>query len=66
MPGGSTFTPQTDNDAEWEKAMKEYRLWVLCRMIGSSGKQPMPAFGGFISATDKTPDKRAQLTTALH
>ena len=60
MPGGSTFTPQIDNDAEWEKAMKEY-LWVRCRMIGSSGKQPMPAFGGFISATGKTPDKKSTI-----
>ena len=31
MPGGSTFTPQTYNDEQWEKAMKEYSLWVLCR-----------------------------------
>ena len=61
MPGGSTFTPQTYNDEQWEKAMKEYRLCVLCRMIGSSGKQPMPAFGGFISATGKTPDKKSTI-----
>ena len=58
---GSTSTPQTDNDAEWEKAIKEYRRWVLCRMIGSSGKHPMPAFGGFISATGKTPDKKSTI-----
>ena len=46
MPGSSTFTPETVGN---------------CRMIGSSGKQPMPAFRGFISATDKTPDKKSTI-----
>ena len=31
--------------------MHEYLVWMLCRRVGSRGKQPVPAVSGFISAT---------------
>ena len=56
-----SFKPSDVNEAHWEKAMQEYRVWWFCRKVGSSGKQSVPALGGFISATGKTPERKSTI-----
>ena len=57
----SSFIPSDSNEAQWEKAMQEYRVWAFCRRVGGSGKQTVPALGGFISATGQTPGKKSSI-----
>ena len=60
FPDGASFVPPDKNDDEYTKCMQEYRVWVLARVVGSGGqKQTVPGFGGFISATGKTPPRKS-------
>jgi hypothetical protein len=59
FPGGAVFTPPVENDKVYEACLMEYRVWFLARMIGSSGKQPVPAFGGFVSVTGMKPTRKS-------
>ena len=61
MRDGTIFTTPPENDVQWEKAMHEYHVWMLCRRVGSSGKQPVPTLGGFISATGSKPPKMSTI-----
>ena len=36
-------------------------MWFLARIIGSSGKQSVPAFGGFVSATGMKPTRKSTI-----
>ena len=63
MHDGTIFTTPLENDVQWEKAMHEYCVWILCRRVGSSGKQPVPKLGGFISATGS---KQPKMSTIGH
>ena len=45
----------------YEASLKEYRVWILARIIGSSGKQPIPAFGGFVSVTGMKPTRKSTI-----
>ena len=59
FPDGSTFTPPTENDTVFSAKMEEYYVWLFCRYIGSSGMQPVPGLGGFISATGTPPPRKS-------
>ena len=61
FPDGAVFTPPEENDMVYEASLKEYRVWFLARIIGSSGKQPVPAFGGFVSATGMKPTRKSTI-----
>jgi len=55
------FTPPVENDRVYDESLNEYRVWLLARMVGSSGKQPVPAFGGFVSATGMKPTRKSTI-----
>ncbi len=57
FPEGSSFTAPAENDAVYANKMKEYYVWLFCRYIGSSGKQPVPGLVGFTSATGTPPPR---------
>ena len=59
FPDGSIFTPPTENDTVFSAKMEEYYVWLFCRYIGSSGMQPVPGLGGFISATGTPPPRKS-------
>ena len=61
FPEGASFRPPAENDIVYENNMQEYYVWFLCRMVGSNGNQPVPAFGGFISATGTAPMKKSTI-----
>jgi hypothetical protein len=61
FPVGAIFTPPAENDIVYGTSMQEYYVWLLCRLVGSNGTQPMPALGGFISATGTAPKKKSTI-----
>ena len=61
FPDGAIFIPPPENDRIYDISMQEYYVWLMCRMVGSSGKQPVPALGGFISATGTAPKKKSTI-----
>ena len=61
FPDGAVFTPPVENDRVYEESLTEYRVWFLARMMGSSGKQPVPAFRGFVSATGIKPARKSTI-----
>lgn len=50
-----------ENDSECLNGLKLYFTWLLCRKACATGKQIVPAYGGFISATGKSPLKRTTI-----
>ena len=47
-----SFIPPTENDEVFTQCITKYHIWLLARVVGSSGtKQLVPGFGGFVSAT---------------
>lgn len=62
FPDGAVFSPPTENSEVYSKCIQEYRVWSLARVVGSSGeKQPVPGFGGFISATGAKPFRKSTI-----
>ena len=61
FPDGAVFTPPEEITHVYEGCFREYRLWFICRMVGSNGTQPAPAFGGFVSATGTKPTKKSTI-----
>ncbi len=61
FPDGAVFTPPVENDRVYDESLNKYRVWLLARMVGSSGKQPVPAFGGFVSATGMKPTRKSTI-----
>lgn len=61
LPQGASFIPPTENDNVFDAAMQEYYVWLICRIVGSDGKQPVPALGGFISSTGITPARKSTI-----
>ena len=59
FPDGSSFHPPAENDTVYSTKMLEYYIWLFSRYIGSNGKQPVPALGGFISATGMPPPRKS-------
>ena len=41
--------------------MKEYSVWLLAQVFGGGNEQPVPAFGGFISATRVKPTQKSTI-----
>lgn len=68
FPEGASFTPPAENDMIYAAQMKEYKVWLLSRYIGSSGRQPVPGLGGFTSATGTPPPRRSTVDyfTPIH
>lgn len=56
------------NDAVYITMMEEYYVWLLSRYIGSSGMQPVPELGVFISATGTHPPRKSTVDyfTLIH
>ncbi|XP_049455367.1 uncharacterized protein LOC125902797 isoform X2 [Epinephelus fuscoguttatus] len=61
FPDGTVLIPPVENDTVYKECLMEYRVWILLRMMGSSGNQPVPAFGGFISATGTKPARKSSI-----
>lgn len=59
FPPDATFTHPIQNEQVYDSKMQEYYAWLICRMVGSGGKQPVPALGGFISATGDVPKRKS-------
>ena len=60
FPDGAVFTPPPTNDDIYIQSINEYRVWMLARIVGSSGiRQIVPSFGGFISATGIPPPSKS-------
>ncbi|KAL7407118.1 hypothetical protein ABVT39_003386 [Epinephelus coioides] len=55
------ITGEVENDTVYKECLMEYRVWILLGMMGSSGNQPVPAFGGFISATGTKPARKSSI-----
>ena len=60
FPTGASFTPE-ENEKLYEDDMSKYYAWLICRIIGSEGMQPVHALGGFISVTGETPVKKVNI-----
>ena len=43
---GASITPPEENEKLYEDGMKNYYAWLICRITGSDGMQPVPALGG--------------------
>ena len=53
------FIPPTENDEVFTQCMTKYHIWLLARVVGSSGtEQLVPGFGGFVSATETKPCRK--------
>ena len=37
LPERATFTPPPENNVEFSKALREYKMWLLTRVAGSKG-----------------------------
>jgi len=62
FPEGAVFTPPIINIQVYSRCIKEYHVWLLARVVGSSGqKQLVPGFGGFISATGVKPSRKSTI-----
>lgn len=69
FPAGADFSPPNQNNEIYSGCIKEYRVWLLARKVGSSGvKQLMPGFGGFVSATGLKPSRKSTIDyfTPIH
>ena len=68
FPEGSSFDPPAGSDTVYSTKMLEYYVWLFSRYIGSSGKQPVPGIGGFISATGIPPLSKSTIDyfTPIH
>ena len=54
--------PPTANSEVYSKCIRVYQVWLLARVVGSSGeKQLVPGFGGFISATGVRPTQQSTI-----
>jgi len=56
-----TFDPPPENEQRWKNGLHVYHVWLLCRKVCSSGKQTVPALGGFLSATGKPPNRKSTI-----
>ena len=57
-----SFIPPTENDEVLTQCMTKYHIWLLARVVGSSGtKQLVPGFGGFVSATGTRPCRKSTI-----
>ncbi|KAK3700755.1 hypothetical protein QZH41_010937 [Actinostola sp. cb2023] len=62
LPERAMFTMPTVNSEVYLKSVKEYQVWMLARVVGSSGvKQLVPGFGGFVSATGTKPVRKSTI-----
>ena len=61
FPAGASFSPPAENKQVFDTCMQEYYVWLLCRVVSSHGKQQVPGFGGFISATGQAPLKKSTI-----
>ena len=62
FPKGAVFTPRSENYESYLKALLEYRLWSVVRIVGSSGdRQIYPGFGDFISMTGNCPERKSTI-----
>ena len=53
------FIPPTEKDEVFTQCMTKYHIWLLARVVGSSGtEQLVPGFGGFVSATETKPCRK--------
>lgn len=69
LPDQATFEMPAVNNEAYDKALKEYFIWFLARVIGSSGvKQVVPGYGGFVSASGVAPARRSTIEylTPIH
>ena len=59
---GAVFITPTANSEVYIKCVRVYQLWLLVRVVGSSGeKQLVAGFGGFISATGVKPTRKSTI-----
>ena len=62
FPERTVFTPPVKTSEVYSKYIQEYRVWLLARVVGSSGeKQVVSVFGGFISATGAKPSRESPI-----
>ena len=61
FPPDACFTQPEQNEKHFADGMNMYYTWLLCRIIGGDGIQPVPAFGGFISATGEVPVQKSTI-----
>lgn len=61
FPQGSPFNQPKENATLYAAIKQEYYAWTICRKFGSDGKQPVPALGGYISATGTPPLRKQPL-----
>ena len=68
FPADSSFTHPVENDAVYTNSLQECYIWLFKRYIGSSGLQPVPGLGGFISATGNPPARKSTVDyfTPIH
>ena len=53
------FIRPTENDKVFTQCIAKYHIWLLARVVGSSGtEQLVPGFGGFVSATETKPCRK--------
>ena len=46
-----SITQLPENIEHWQQSMSVYYIWLFSRAVRSHGIRPVPAIGGFISAT---------------
>ncbi|XP_060552961.1 uncharacterized protein LOC132714190 [Ruditapes philippinarum] len=62
FPREAVFTTPHENHDMYLKALLEYRIWFLSRVVGSSAdEQSVPGFGGFISSTGLQPSRKSTI-----
>ena len=62
LPQDASFVPPAANDVEDDLALSVYRVWVFARMLGSSDqKLSCPAFNGFVSVTERKPERQSTI-----
>lgn len=68
FPQGSSFNHPEENNMVFAASMQRFYVWAICRMVGSDGRQPVPAFGGFTSATGNAPLQKSTIDyfTPIH
>ena len=60
FPQDAVLIPPPMNNDVYSKCINEYHIWLVARVVGSSGKtQPVPGFGGFISDTGNKPSRKS-------
>ena len=62
FPDSTVFSMPVINHQVYLKCIQEYHAWLFARVIASSGgKQIVPGFGGFISATGDKPTRKSTI-----